>query len=206
MYEYTHVKNLRWLSKFLLNSDCNKMDNINFHGDFFKNFDELLLETDNPLINSQEHYTDYKQEYLKISYDNFNQYENLISEYKKFNNIYDTISPTKIIYTYVDEDKKTQLYKEMTQLIISQRKLYNNFMNYINHLNTNFKRILPNESKSNSRQSIDSRRSSRKSTKSAKSVKSLDLRRSVDSMSIRSVQTEYTSNKKKNIFAKLFRT
>ena len=94
----------------------------------------------------------------------------------------------------------------MTQLIISQRKLYNNFMNYINHLNTNFKRILPNESKSNSRQSIDSRRSSRKSTKSAKSVKSLDLRRSVDSMSIRSVQTEYTSNKKKNIFAKLFRT
>jgi len=160
------------------------MENIDFSTEFLHNFDEILLQTDNPLINSHEHYTAYKQEYLQQTNYNFGEYNYLVSQYKSFAKICNPVSPTKVVYTYIDETRRDQIMKQITKLIVYQRKIYNDFIHYLQHLNQNYNKILQTQqTQSSPRISIESRRSSR-------SIKSYQ-------------ESTETKGKKRNIFSKL---
>jgi len=99
------------------------------------NFDEFLFENNNDLINSNEFYIQYKTEYLSKTQDNFIKYSNLMKTFQNMTNNY-LIKNHKYSYTFVDKNEYNRLNKELKSVLIEQRELYNNFMNYIQFLNS----------------------------------------------------------------------
>lgn len=99
------------------------------------NFDEFLFENNNDLVNSNEYYIQYKSEYLSKTQDNFIKYSDLMKTFKYMENNY-TINQNKYSYTFVNKDEYNRINKELKNLLIEQRTLYNNFMNYIQFLNS----------------------------------------------------------------------
>lgn len=133
--------------------------NIDFEQEFLStNFDNLLLEANNPLINSHSHYIQYKENYLLQTYKHYNTFNTLVNELNSLEEI-KSVSNTKIIFTLVDSTKKHNLTSELMNLIHKQREMYNNFLHYINHLNLNYKKL------------VDSDTISVKTTKSIKNKK-----------------------------------
>lgn len=100
------------------------------------NFDEFLFEKNNDLVNSNEFYIQYKTEYLSKTQENLIKYSELIKPFKHMDNNY-TITQSKYSYTFINKDEYNRLNKEIKNLLVEQRTLYNNFMNYIQFLNSN---------------------------------------------------------------------
>lgn len=98
-------------------------------------FDNFLFENNNDLVNSNEFYIQYKTEYLRKTQDNYEKYSNLMKTFKHMTNNY-TITHNKYSYTFVDKNEYNRLNKELKTILIEQRELYNNFMNYIQFLNS----------------------------------------------------------------------
>lgn len=111
---------------------------VDFYTRFINiNFDEQLMENNNPLVNSQDIYLNYKNEYINTSLNNFN-------DYKKYNKIYSGLNETDINNTsnkYIFVYKNVKLIEETKQkiknIIIEQEKLLQNFQHYIDLLNEN---------------------------------------------------------------------
>ncbi len=111
---------------------------VDFYTRFINiNFDEKLMENNNPLVNSQDIYLNYKNEYINTSLNNFN-------DYKKYNKIYSELNETNINNTsnrYIFVYKNVKLIEETKQkiknIIIEQEKLLQNFQHYIDLLNEN---------------------------------------------------------------------
>lgn len=109
--------------------------------DFFKefidvDFDNILLQNNNPLFNSDEHYCRYKKKYLDEAYKNKEIYEQHSDELQHLQNqqVVKT-SATKVIYTFVDEDKIKLLKQNKKNLVSTQRQSLQNFLQYLNQLN-----------------------------------------------------------------------
>jgi hypothetical protein len=114
---------------------------VDFYTRFINiNFDEKLMENNNPLVNSQDVYLNYKNDYINTSLNNLN-------EYKKYKKIFIELNNTNINNNnnqsnrYVFVYKNTKLIEETKQkiknIIIDQEKLLQNFQHYIDLLNTN---------------------------------------------------------------------
>lgn len=109
--------------------------------DFFKqfidvDFDNILLQNNNPLFNSDEHYFKYKRQYLDEAYQNKETYEQIIDELQLLQSTQLVRkSATKVIYTFVDTDRIKVLKQNKKNIMFSQRQRLENFLHYLNQLN-----------------------------------------------------------------------
>lgn len=115
--------------------------NIDFKKQFLDfNFDDILLQNNNPLVNSYVHYTSHKQHYIKETLENFRSLTFLDQNLNEICNIKKTLnSDTKVHVTILDGRPEEKLRLKIKTLVLKQRKLFNNFINYINFLNENEK-------------------------------------------------------------------
>lgn len=104
------------------------------------NFDDILLKHNNPLINSQEHYITYKQNYISNTKQNYDKFEDLKSQINQLSNT--VTSPSRIYYTYIDQDSLEKLHQELKTIIIQQRNLLDNFLVYLQHINNDYNKII----------------------------------------------------------------
>ena len=99
-------------------------------------FDKLLIDNDNQYINDNNYYLSYKNSYLNSSKDNYTALKSLISEIESFSsyNCYINIESNIILFNSNISNLSTfNNYKFMyKQLILSQRLLFDNFIEYNN--------------------------------------------------------------------------
>jgi len=113
--------------------------NINieeFKTDFIDvNFDEILLQNNNPLINSNV-YTNVKQKYFDETFYNYREYKMHLTELDVIvTNKEVKKSDTKIIYNFTNLELENELKSKLKKILIRQRNAKSNFINYINHNN-----------------------------------------------------------------------
>jgi len=99
------------------------------------NFDNMLIEEDNELLNSNEHYIDYKNEYIKQTNINHKKLDKLLKKFNILNNFYTKTCDCKYVYHFIDNHTKEKLNNEIKNIHLYQRKLYTNFINHIEFLN-----------------------------------------------------------------------
>lgn len=161
------------------------MLNIDFYNMFINiNFDNMLSEINNPLINSKEFYLNYKRTYFDHTNKNYSRFLRINAELQKLKQLQYKITNNKYYYNYLDQKQLDSLKNDLKSIIISQKELFNNFKHYVETLNkdinvfsnnTEKKRgILSFFNKSKSKTSTTLKRSkSNASTKSNKSVRSI---------------------------------
>lgn len=108
---------------------------MNFREQFIADFDQLLLDQNNPIINSYELYGKYKDNYLQLTEKNWLKYEKIDGELQSLKNHYSNPTSNRFTYKYVDHDKLNKLNLEAKNIIIEQRKHHKNFLNFIVTLN-----------------------------------------------------------------------
>lgn len=105
------------------------------------NFDQDLIATNNPLINSSEYYLMYKQNYFQMAQSNYEQYRSM---YQQYNQLLATqhqqLTPTKVVFTIIDTEQLEKLRQDLKNLLIMQRELVHNFRLYIVYLNQNIQK------------------------------------------------------------------
>lgn len=161
------------------------MLNIDFYNMFINiNFDNILLETNNPLVNSKDFYLSYKKTYFDQTNKNYSKFLRINAELQKQKQLQYNISNNKYYYTYLDQKQLDSLKNELKIIIISQKELFNNFKHYVETLNkdTNLfqntsdkkRGILSFFNKSKTKTNSTLKRSkSNASTKSNKSIRSV---------------------------------
>ena len=100
------------------------------------NFDNVFIENNNNIINSNELYLQYKAEYLKKTYDNLQKYTQLFEIFKQLSNNYNIVNNNKYSYTFIDKNEYEKINRQLKNLLIEQRQLYHNFMTYVQFLNS----------------------------------------------------------------------
>lgn len=112
---------------------------INFKKEFLDiDFDDILNNENNPLVNSYDYYIKYKKEYLDESFKRFLKYQKTALELNKLYEIKNIkLSSTKVIYTYINKSRIEKLEKTISELIIAQRRIFSNFVLYVKYLNEN---------------------------------------------------------------------
>jgi hypothetical protein len=110
-----------------------------FKGEFMDvDFDDILIKDNNPLVNSYKHYIKYKNEYLDNAFGLYMRYQKSALELSKLYEMQRiALSPSKIIYTYINAARARSLQALINGLIITQRERLDNFMSYIETLNKN---------------------------------------------------------------------
>lgn len=112
---------------------------FNFFKEFIDvDFDNILLQNNNPLFNSDEHYFKYKRQYLDEAYNNKEAYDTINDELQELQSAQVVRkSATKVIYTFVDENRINVLKQNKKTILSAQRQRLNNFLHYLNQLNIN---------------------------------------------------------------------
>lgn len=116
-------------------------DNLN-NEEMFKNtflnvnFDDFLINNNNNLVNSNEYYLQFKVEYLNKTTNNLNKYIKLLKDFNELSNNF-TVNNNKYSYTFIDKNLYNKTNNDLKALLLEQRELYNNFINYIQFLNSN---------------------------------------------------------------------
>ena len=122
------------------------------------NFDQKLIATNNPLVNSNEYYLSYKQNYIQMTQSTLDQYHNV---YHKYNQLLATqhqqVTPTKVVFTIIDTNQLQNLRQELKDLLIHQRELLHNFLLYIAYLNQNVDKYITNDTSKNAVANSDSK-------------------------------------------------
>jgi hypothetical protein len=101
-------------------------------------FDRLLIEQNNSLVNSSQHYLDLKNAYIKETNGNFNILSNTLVEFNVLINNYKKHEQGNVIrhhYNVVDKSKLELLNNQIKEIFENQRKIFVIFTNYINFLN-----------------------------------------------------------------------
>uniref|UniRef100_A0A6C0H6C4 Uncharacterized protein n=1 Tax=viral metagenome TaxID=1070528 RepID=A0A6C0H6C4_9ZZZZ len=102
------------------------------------NFDQLLIATNNPLINSSEYYLTYKQNYIQMTQANLEQYNDIYHQYTQLlATQHQHLAPNKVIFTIINTNQLHTLGQELKNILILQRQLLHNFCSYIDYLNHN---------------------------------------------------------------------
>ena len=110
--------------------------NIDYYALYINiNFDEILLENNNNLLNSEEFYLMYKKDYFDQTSENFEKYKKWEAELKELTN-FNISKSNKYKYVYTDITKVEYLKQVLKNLIIDQNKLLDNFHHYVTLLNT----------------------------------------------------------------------
>lgn len=111
---------------------CDKFRNDFLHFDF----DNMLIEEDNELLNSNEHYIDYKNEYIEQTKINHDKLDELLKKFNILNNFYTKSCDCKYVYHFIDNNTKENYNNNIKNIHLNQRTLYTNFINHIEFLNT----------------------------------------------------------------------
>jgi hypothetical protein len=129
---------------------------IDFKSKFLNyDFDNILINHNNPLINSYDNYIQYKQKYIISTRKNYDLYQKWIKEYINLKNLkFQTPDNNVIIYTYIDNDKLNDLSYKLKNLLKEQQKKLSNFLHYITYLNDNMNSYFLNENSQNSKTTI----------------------------------------------------
>ena len=102
-------------------------------------FDKLLIDNDNQYINDNNYYLSYKNSYLISSKINHSTLESLISEMNSLSSFNSSINIDSNIILFNSNISNLLLFNKYKfiykQLIISQRLLFDNFIEYIKNLN-----------------------------------------------------------------------
>lgn len=116
----------------------NFMNIHNFKKQFIDiNFDKILIDNSNELVNSNEYYINYKNRYLKYTSDNLDTYNKLLEKYNVLYNNELVTETGKVRYYIVDSDELNNIRFNINKLLINQTQLYNNFVNHIDYINEN---------------------------------------------------------------------
>lgn len=117
------------------------LTSIDFKREFIIDFDSLLTQTNNPLINSDEHYLQYKQRYIKNAKDAQKRFTQLCKEIQVIQQTQKiNVSYCKFQYTF-SQDELSEKMNELKAIISQQRKALLNFLNHIQFLNNNVSKI-----------------------------------------------------------------
>jgi hypothetical protein len=116
--------------------DINLYNEEQFKNTFLNiDFDNILVQSNNKFVNSNELYINYKLEYITKTQDNLQKYKTIYDVLTKLSNNY-TINNNKYSYTFVDKNEYNKLNKEIKIILIEQRQLYINFLTYVQLLNS----------------------------------------------------------------------
>jgi hypothetical protein len=111
---------------------------IDFYSQYINiNFDEILMESNNHLINSQNVYLVYKQQYFDESSKNYELFKKYKTELERLQKSETITLPNKYLFVYKDTQVIEQTKQNLKNVVLSQEKLLNNFHHYITLLNTN---------------------------------------------------------------------
>jgi hypothetical protein len=112
------------------------MLNIDFYNMFLNiNFDNMLSEINNQLINSKEFYLNYKRTYFDYTNKNYSRFLRVNAELQKLKQLQYKITNNKYYYNYLDSKQLDSLKNDLKSIIISQKELFNNFKHYVETLN-----------------------------------------------------------------------
>jgi hypothetical protein len=108
-----------------------------FKEKFLENdFDNYLLEQNNPFVNSNRHYLQLKNNYLDKTRENFDKFKNLLEIYNRYMNIYKVNKENnECIFMYIDETKKKSINKQLKDIILEQNRNLDILMKHIKLLN-----------------------------------------------------------------------
>jgi hypothetical protein len=96
-------------------------------------FDNILSQNNSPFLNSDQMYIKYKEEYLSQTMKNYASYKELQSTLFSFlPPVSDT--PSKILYTFTDNNQIELVRSQIKSLFILQRTLYTNFLDHVTKL------------------------------------------------------------------------
>lgn len=127
------------------NKNCFMLKIENFKSTFLNfDFDKNLIDQNNSLVNSNEYYLVYKNNYLKSTQDNLENYIKLNDQYESLSNN-ELVTDTGKVKYYISNANSGDLDNiklEMNKILISQRKIYENFIKYIEFLNESKTKIV----------------------------------------------------------------
>jgi hypothetical protein len=118
-----------------------------------KKFDEILINNSNVLLNSNEHYIQFKKKYKDETMQNYTLFCNLHSQLlttesftithttSYIDNYINKDIDSKKIYLYTDSNKQISIQQEINYLLHKQQQLYDNFTHYLDKLNTHSNQI-----------------------------------------------------------------
>ena len=102
-------------------------------------FDNLLIEQNNVLVNSNQHYLELKKDYLQKTQENFTTLSNtldafyeLVDNYKK----HKQGNTTRHHYNVVNQNTIESLNIQIKTILDNQRTIFSIFINYINFINS----------------------------------------------------------------------
>lgn len=194
-----------------------------FKSDFMEiDFDDILIKNNNHLVNSYKHYIKYKNEYLDLAFNTFMRYQKSALELSKLYEMQRIqLSPSKVIYTYINASRVRSLQATINTIIVNQRERLANFMSYIETLNENkdniafdftqediYKHTRTNRHASSvyskeSFETVDTIESGKRGRAASVMSLSVDLYKRTNKKKTSVKSMELAQNKRKNIFSKL---
>lgn len=102
-------------------------------------FDSQLLDIDNILINSNEHYLDIKNNYLEQTKENFNKFQELQIIHDNLSNNHNITKNNNVVhhsYKFVNKYDLTETNNQIKNLLKNQQYIFDNFNHYISFINS----------------------------------------------------------------------
>lgn len=110
--------------------------NFDFQTEFLSiDFDDILLQGNHSMLNSYEHYIQFKNKYFTEALDNYGQFQQLQNYFISLHQSLDN-TESKVTFVYVDKQVLQDVQQQMNNLILKQRRLLNNMKHYLITLNT----------------------------------------------------------------------
>lgn len=110
--------------------------NDDFASEFlYINFDNILMQNNSPFLESDQLYIKYKEEYLSQTMKNYTAYKELLSLLQSFQPPLSS-TPSKIVYTFTDNNQIENIRSQIKSLFLHQRTLYTNFLDHVNKLSS----------------------------------------------------------------------
>jgi len=110
--------------------------------DFYKqyisvNFDEILTDNNNPLVNSEVVYTNFKRNYFDQTLEAYELFKKYNTELQNLENTDGYSSDTKYVYVYKNDKRILEIRQKIKNIVVEQERRFNDFYHYVNLLNTN---------------------------------------------------------------------
>jgi uncharacterized protein YlbG (UPF0298 family) len=114
---------------------------IDFHSKYINiDFDKLLIDNNNPLVNSEDIFLNFKKQYFDetiLAYNEFQELSKRLKELQELGGYKHNSKGTKHLFVYIDTERIESLKIKIKNLYITQEKRFSNFYNYVILLNTN---------------------------------------------------------------------
>ena len=97
------------------------MKYVNYRKEFIDYpFDDILIDFNNPLVNSKDHYLQYKSKYLTKTNDNHHKYKKLLVDIEKQTHKTEP-NPKKHVFTFHSKERSGEPIEPDTLLMLSTK-------------------------------------------------------------------------------------